>query len=204
MGETAGALDAAKLYGNYTGDTNVAGGAGAGLGLLGVYSGISQGGAAGDLQAGMGSAQLAGEAANAGYLGSSSVASTLGTLGSTAAAVAPIVGLAAYAVQTPPYTISPSKYAPRVQNTFDDMLSGGINGPNFMSDYDELINGGQQEDMGGTPSSYLNAADQQQMQQMYQQYLAQRGISTAPQPVLTGGSARGSGPGNPSKRTNVE
>src|SRR6185437_1644313 len=78
-GEASGALGAAKLYGNVTGDAGVSAGAGAGLGALGVYNGIKQGGAAGDIQAGLGSAQLAGQAASAGYAGSGAAASALGT-----------------------------------------------------------------------------------------------------------------------------
>ena len=174
IGEAAGALDAAKLYGGAAGNAGVSAGAGAGLGALGIYSGLQQGGVAGDTQAALGSAQLAGQAANAGYLGSSGAASALGTLGSVVGAVAPLVGAGIYAAQTPAYTLGPQYYG-RVNDSFNQLVSKGISDPQFMANYDQLVNAQNTTNSAGENmhnAMPLSPDQMQQLQSMYQQYLA--------------------------------
>lgn len=174
IGEASGALNATKLYGSVAGNTAASSAAGAGLGALGIYSGLKQGGAAGDTQAAVGSAQLAGQAANAGYLGSSAGASALGTIGSVAGAVAPLVGLGIYAASTPAVRLG-AEYYRRANDGFNQLVSKGINDPQFMANYDQLTNA--QSTAADTGENNANALpfSPQQMQQLnalHQQYLA--------------------------------
>ena len=208
VGEAAGALDAAKLYGGATGDAAVGAGAGAGLGALGIYSGLQQGGVAGDTQAALGSAQLAGQAANAGYLGGSGAASALGTLGSVVGAVAPLIGAGIYAASTPSYTLGPQYYQ-RTNDSFNQLVANGINDPQFMANYDQLVNAQNATNADGESAAAapLSPQQMQQLNTLYQQYLAKympqsalwnwSGNNPPAGPVV---SARGNG-GSPSYRS---
>lgn len=173
VGTTAGALDLSKLYGSYSGDAGVTTGSNLGLGGLGVYEGIEQGGASGDIQAGLGAAQVGGQAANAGLAGTGATAQALGTIGSSAAAVAPIVGLSIYAESTPAYTLG-SAYYNRVNDTFNQTIQGGINNPDFISNYDELINAQGATNVGtnNANAAPLSPSQMAQLQAMYEDYLA--------------------------------
>lgn len=85
VGIASGALNAAQLGAGLGVTPAIAGTAGGyGLGALGIYSGLQQGGVMGDTQAAVGAAQTASAAANAGLLGSGGAASSLGALGSVA------------------------------------------------------------------------------------------------------------------------
>lgn len=123
QGYAGAAANGAKLYGDVSGNPAVAGAGGAALGGLGLYSGIQQGGVAGDTEAAAAAAQIGQYAAQ--EAGAQGAASALGSVALPLGMVAQV----AMDLTTPAYTLNPSYY-----KNMNSALSQGP-GPAYRRNY---------------------------------------------------------------------